>query len=208
MDGHLSPHLHGKTVHAITGGIKMLLSPRTLKSLNSIEKIQPRIMVGTFNISCYNPTNASDEMNLITFYNKLFSLVHSIPKHVIIIGGDMNAQISKDENNKFCWHNSSNRNAEYLINFSLENGLTCLKTKLRKKKGKLWTYTCANNAKAQINKKWIISTFNYEAYSSFEGVFSNHRIVTAKICLSLCKQSKPYSMTGPCLTIEIFAVNI
>ena len=41
--------------------------------------------------------------------------------------------------------------------------------------GKLWTYTYTNNAKAQIdyiliNKKWINSALNCEAYSSFEGV--------------------------------------
>ena len=43
-------------------------------------------------ISCYSPTNASDEMEIITFYNELSSLVQHILKHnVLIIGGDMNA---------------------------------------------------------------------------------------------------------------------
>ena len=37
------------SVNAIVGGVGMLLSPRTLKSLNSIEKIQPRMIVATFN---------------------------------------------------------------------------------------------------------------------------------------------------------------
>ena len=36
-----------------------------------------------------------------------------------------------------------------------------------------------------INKKWNNSPLNWEAYSSFEGVSSDHRIVTAKIRLSL-----------------------
>ena len=31
----------------------------------------------------------------------------------------MNAQIGKDENNKFCLHNFPNRNDEYLADFSL-----------------------------------------------------------------------------------------
>ena len=48
----------------------------------------------------------------------------------------------------------------------------------------------ANNAKAQIdyiliNKRWINSTQNSEAYSPFEGVSSDHRIDTTKIRLSL-----------------------
>ena len=39
--------------------------------------------------------NASNEMDLDVFYNELSSLVHSIPKHnVLIISGDMNAQIA------------------------------------------------------------------------------------------------------------------
>ena len=131
----------------------------------------------------------SDEMDLITFYNKLSTLVHSISKHnVLIIGGDMNAQITKDENNKFCLHNLSNKNGEYLTYFSLKNRLTCLNTKFLKREGKLWTYTYPNNAKAQIyiliNQKWINRALNYEVYSSFQGVSSDHRTVTAKICWS------------------------
>ena len=56
-----------KYVNALIRGVGMLLCPHALKSLNSIEKIQPRMMVVTFNINpsttiiCYSPTNASDE---------------------------------------------------------------------------------------------------------------------------------------------------
>ena len=68
--------------------------------------------------------------------------------------------------------------------------LTYLNTKFQKRKGKLWTNTYTNNAKAKINyifmnKKWINGALNCEAYSSFEGVSSDHRIVTSKITLSL-----------------------
>ena len=66
--------------------------------------------------------------------------------------------------------------------------------------GKLWTYTYANNSKAQIdnvliNKKWENSAMNSEAYSSFEGVSTDHRIVTAKIRLSLRKNDKRTATT-------------
>ena len=72
--------------------------------------------------------------------------------------------------------------------------------KLPKRKGKLWTYTYANNSKAQIdyvliNKKWKNSAMNCEAYSSFEGVSSHHRIVTAKIRLSQRKNAKRTATT-------------
>ena len=60
--------------------------------------------------SCYSSINANDGTNIIIFHNELFSLVQYIPKHnVLIIGGDMNAQICKGGNNKFCWHNSLNK---------------------------------------------------------------------------------------------------
>ena len=57
-------------------------------------------------ISCNSPTNASEEMDIITFYNELYSLVRYIPKHnVLIIGRDMNAQIGKEQKRKFCLDN-------------------------------------------------------------------------------------------------------
>ena len=66
------------------------------------------MMAATFNgnpratiISCYSPTNVSEETELVTFYDELSSLVRSIPKHnMLVIGGDMNAQIGKNRN----WH--------------------------------------------------------------------------------------------------------
>ena len=93
-------------------------------------------------------------------------------------------------NIKFSLYNSSSRNVEHLRDFTLENRLTCLNTKFQERKGKLWTYTYANNTKAEIDyilisKKWNYSALNCEAYSSFEDVFSDHRIVTAKKRLSL-----------------------
>ena len=74
-------------------GVCILIEPQALKSQNSIEKIQPRMMVATFNgnpsatiISCYCPINVSEETDLIAYYNELSSLVRSILKHVFVIG--------------------------------------------------------------------------------------------------------------------------
>ena len=54
----------------------------------------------TIIISCYSPTNVSEETELIAFYCELSSLVHSIPKYIVlIIGGDMNTQIGKNVKN-------------------------------------------------------------------------------------------------------------
>ena len=196
------------SVNAAVGGVGLLIGPRALKMLNSVKKIQPRMMAATFNgnpratiISCYSPTNVSEETELVTFYDELSSLVRSIPKHnMLVIGGDMNAQIGKNGNNKYSLHNTSNRNGQHLTDFMIENRLACLNTNYQKRKGKLWTYTYANNTKAQIdyvliNKKWKNSAMNCEAYSSFEGVSTDHRIVTAKIRLSLRKNAKRTATT-------------
>ena len=127
--------------------------------------------------------------------DELSPLVRSIPKHnVLVIGGDMNAQIGKKGNNKYSLHNTSNRNGLHLTYFMIENRLTCLDTNYQKREGKLWTCTYVNNCKAQIdyvfiNKKWKNSAMNCEAYSSFKGVSSDHRIVTAKIRLSQRKNA-------------------
>ena len=164
------------SVNAAVGGVGLLIGPRSLKTLNSIEKIQPRMMAATFNgnpratiISWYSPTNVSEETELVTFYDELSSLVRSIPKHnMLVIGGDMNAQIGKNGNNKYSLHNASNRNGQHLTDFMIENRLACLNTNYQKRKGRLWTYTYANNTKAQIdyvliNKKRKNSAMNCEA---------------------------------------------
>ena len=152
-------------------------------------------MAATFNdnpkatiISCYSPTNVSEETELVTFYEEQSSLVRSIPKHnLLVIGRDMNAQIGKNRNNKYNLHNTSNRNGQHLIDFMIENRKII-------EMGKLWTYTYANKSKAQIdylfiNRKWKNSVMNCEAYSTFKDVSSDHRIVTAKIRLSLRKNA-------------------
>ena len=150
----------------------------------------------------------SEETELVTFYDELSSLVCSILKHnMLVIGGDMNAQIGKNGNNKYSLHNTSNRNEQHLTDFMIENRLACLNTNYQKREGKLWTCTYANNSKAQIdyvpmNKKWKNSAMNCEAYSSFEGVSSDHRIVTAKIRLSL-QQQYSIQISGFCFTYKI-----
>ena len=147
----------------------------------------PRITI----IPCYSPTNVREETELDAFYDELSSLLRSIPKHnVLVIGGDMNAQIGKNGNNRYIFHNTSNRGGQHLTEFMMEHRLTCLNTNFQKREGKLWTYTYANNSKAQIdyvliNKKWKNSAMNCVTYSSSDGVSSDQRIVTAKIRLSL-----------------------
>ena len=106
----------------------------------------------------------------------------------------MNAQIGKNVNDKFSLLNLSNKNGEQLTDLTQENRLTCLDTNFRKREGKLWIYTCVNNAKAQkdyafIDEKWNNIALNCEVYSSYDGVSSDHQIVSAKIRLRLRKNA-------------------
>ena len=105
----MSSYVWENSVNSTTEGVGIIPSSRALKSLNSIKKIQPRMMYdATFNgnlctaiVSCYSPTNASEEIT--PFYNELSSLVRHVPKfNVLIIVGYMNAHIGKDGNDKFC----------------------------------------------------------------------------------------------------------
>ena len=128
--------------------------------------------------SCYSLT--SDETDNIKYYNELSFFVRCFPQH----------SIGKDENDKFCLLNSLNKNGEYLADFPHENTLACLNTKFQKREGNIWPYNYPNNSKTQlndifINKQLLNSALNCEAYSSFEGVSSEHRIVLAKIRPSL-----------------------
>ena len=86
-------------------------------------------------ISRYSPTNVSEETELVAFYDKLSSLVRSIAKpNMLVIGGDMNAQIGKNGNNNYSLHTTLNRNGQHLTDSTIENRLTCLNTNYQKRR--------------------------------------------------------------------------
>ena len=69
------------TVNAANGGIGILFREDIYNTLSSIENISPRIMTATFQgnpqttiITCYSPTNVSDETETERFYTDLSSL--------------------------------------------------------------------------------------------------------------------------------------
>ena len=113
----------------------------------------------------------------------------------------MNAKIGQSEEHKYAYHQNTNRNGQYLQNVVTENGLSCLNTRFQKRCGKLWTHNYPNGVNAQldymlVNRKWINSVMNSEAYNIFEGVSSDHRIVSTKIRLSL-RANKPRAANIP-----------
>ena len=70
------------------------------------------------------------------FYNELSSLVRRIPKYnLLIIGGDMNAQIVENVNHKFSLHNSSNRKWRISKRFPARKLMNMPQYKISEKKG-------------------------------------------------------------------------
>ena len=133
-------------------------------------------MIATFNgnpqttvICCYSPTNTAEAED---FYGELTSLVRQVPKHnILIIRGDFNAKVGKEEGFPFAYHKTTNRNGYYLTNLLNENTLTCLNTRFQKSQSKTRTFTYPNEHKAQldyiiINNKWKNSAHDCEATQS------------------------------------------
>ena len=147
----------------------------------------------TIIITCYSPTNVSDETETERFYEDLSSLTRQIPKNnVLIISRYFNAQLGQHDNGNFpySFHQNTNRYGNMLKNYILENNLICLNTHFQKRRGQSWTHTSPNDSNSPIdyviiNKKWKHSSINCRAYNSFINVATDHRIVSAHIRLRL-----------------------
>ena len=106
-------------------------------------------------ISCYSPTNSSDQDVIDNFYQSLSSVTRQVPKHnFLIIGGDLNAQIGHSSTHKFSYHKSSNRNGLLLEEFIEEHELLCLNKKFQKH--------CLNSGQSHMltgqKHNWTISS--------------------------------------------------
>ena len=186
----------------------MLLRPLAYDALENVERISTRIMISNLQgnprttvISCYSPTNVSDENETANLYTELSALTRSIPRHnILIIGGDFNAHLGQEDGLKYSFHNSTNRNGNMIKDYLQENKLLCLNTHFQKRTGQKWTHKSPNNYSSQIdyifiNRKWKNSAQNCRDYNTFVNVASDHLIVTAHIILSLRANKKKNSYT-------------
>lgn len=191
------------------GGVGFLFSPRASKSINSITSPNPRIITAklegnpaTTIIGVYSPTNCSADKDAEDFYHLLTDTIKAVPKHhLMMIGGDFNAQTGPTTTiPSSSYHSTPNRNGTLLMDLLVECNLIALNTCFRKRKGKLWTIEYANGAKGQIdyillNKKWKNSALDCEAYNTSSNLNTDHRIVSAKVRLSL-RANKPRKRTN------------
>ena len=98
--------------------------------------------------------------------------IRQLLKHnVIIIVGDMNAEVGSEDIDPFSFHNKTNRNCNLLLEVTKEYELVSISTKFQKKKGKLCTHTYPNGERAQldhilINKQCKISVMDCQSYNT------------------------------------------
>ncbi|CAH1244595.1 Hypp7340 [Branchiostoma lanceolatum] len=185
---------------AAVGGVGMLLSPKAYNSLAKVTPFNDRILIVNFQgnpattiMVTYCPTNVADENIINEHYDNLRSAIRSIPAHnLLMIVGDFNARIGSEEA-RYTFHSETNRNGKMLLELSSEQDFIISSTRFQKKAGKLWTYMSPGGNKYQldyilIRRKWQNSMLNVEAYNTFASVGSDHRIVSARVRLSLRKK--------------------
>ncbi|KAJ8389331.1 hypothetical protein AAFF_G00120390 [Aldrovandia affinis] len=110
--------------------------------------------------------------------------------------GDFNARLGP-EDAPFTYHTNTNRNGEHLAALLTERRLLAANTLFRKRMGKRWTFQDrATSMRRQLDyilvrRKWRKSILNAESYSTFDSVGSDHRVVAARLRLSLRVPRRP-----------------
>ena len=174
------------------------LSSKAKNALCDVRSYSCRVLSAVFAgnptttvIVAYSPTNVSDENDVKEFYDTLRAAIHDTSAHnFLTVLGDFNARLGPED----AWlpfHDSTNRNGQYLADLLIENNLLAANTCFQKRLGKRWTFQDrGTKAKRQLDyllvrKKWRNSILNAEAYSSFSSLGSDHRVVSMRVRLSL-----------------------
>ena len=181
-------------VNASVGGVGIMINKRASNVLSEVIKWNERIIIATFEgnpqttiIVHYSPVEADDKAE--QYYNQLSSAVKQVPKHILIVLGDFNAQLDKNLA-KYSYHENSNANGKLVNNFIQECKLFVTNAYFQKKPAKFWTYISdMSSRKTQVdyimvNKKWKNSVHNCQSYNTFSSLGLHHRAVTMKMKLS------------------------
>ena len=187
---------------AATGGIGLMLGRTSHDLLIGVERISNRIMKADFRgnpamtiIVAYAPTEAAEEPVKDTYFQQLRSTLEAVPPHnFLAILTDGNARFGKDDV-LFSYNETTNDNGNRHLEVMEEHRLVAANTLFKKRPGKLWTWTSPHHTHHQLDyifvrSKWKNSVTNCEAYNTFGTLFSDHRVVTAKVSLRL-RSTKP-----------------
>lgn len=187
---------------AATGGIGLMLGKTSHELLIGVERISDRIMKADFRgnpamtiVVAYAPTEAAEEHIKDTYFGQLRSTLEAVPPHnFLAILTDANARFGRDDV-MFTFNETTNDNGNRHLEVMEEHHLVAANTLFQKRPGKLWTWASPHNTQHQLDyifvrSKWKNSVTNCEAYSTFGSLFSDHRIVSAKVSLRL-RSTKP-----------------
>ena len=141
-------------------------------------------------LSIYSPHNERPE-EVTHFYQESSTITNAIPALcLLLIGGDFNAMLGPmDVLFTYNKVNYYNRNGKNMLDFMDQFNLTATTTRFQNRTSKLWTHRRPSGDSAQLDyiisrKKWINSIKNSRAYNSFQGVNSDHRMVSCKCQIS------------------------
>ncbi|XP_072022635.1 craniofacial development protein 2-like [Amphiura filiformis] len=143
---------------AATGGVGIVLSSGTKRSLASVTQHTDRTLAANFQgnpattvIVIYCPTNVDNEDNIEAHYDNLRRTIDSNPAHnVLVIVGDFNGRVGTGDAN-YTYHDATNRNGKYMVDLAIEKNLIIANTYFRKRNGKLWTYMSPTGSKYQLD---------------------------------------------------------
>ena len=92
-----------------------------------------------------------DEHIIEGHYDNLRRAINSIPAHnMLLVIGDFNTRVGP-EDVRFPFHESTNRNGKYLVDFAIEKNLLVANTYFQKRIGKRWTYISLGGTKCQLD---------------------------------------------------------
>ena len=182
---------------AATGGIGLMLGKTSHELLIGVERISDRIMKADFRgnpamtiVVAYAPTEEAEETVKDTYFGQLRSTLEAVPAHnFLAILTDANARFGRDDV-LFTYNPSTNDNGRRHIEIMEEQHLVAANTLFEKRPGKLWTWTSPHNTRHQLDyifvrSKWKNSVTNCEAYNTLASLYSDHRIMSAKVVLRL-----------------------
>ena len=188
--------------NAASGGVGLMISKSAADNLAEVRIWNERIIIANFNgnpaltiIVNYSPVEGKEEAD--EHYNQLTAAIKEVPKHnVLFVVGDFNAHIDK-KTAKYSFHDKTNKNGQLLTDMTEETGLYITNANFQKKAGKIWTFISdMSGTKTQVdyilvNRKWKNSVHNCEAFNSMSSLGSDHRVVCAKVKISLRRSKAP-----------------
>lgn len=191
-----------------TRGVGLLLGPKAKKALIGYNPVSSRIITARFDavpwkmtvIHVYAPTSASSEEDIEAFYSDIERVLSKIDKKdVIIMTGDWNAKIGKDNDG---WqevmgrygYGDRNERGERLLEFATAHDFYICNTRFEQKSNRKWTWASPDGIHKNmidlilIQRRWKTSVINCRSFQSAD-ISSDHSLVLCNIKLRLKKMN-------------------